>query len=608
MKEVEQILERIGGFGGELSGAKLEEELNTRSRLLGKKQSGFSVNSEEYKEYGRQRELVETALKMLRDKARAESALVPVKEEKEEIKETKDQKKQPGETDYVENMVQKWEDEYTKALKQKDAETLKKIYGEVSRYAEAGNAQAINMLGILALLEKKNKGKVVRLFYEAGEAGFSTAKRNLSYIRAQGILCKKNLEKARTLIEEAAEEGNTGSMYHLALEKLWVTRVYEYDFIDRRKAYLLLKQYIQNKAPLDMKDDEQRHALYLYYKTGYELELDMDKEDVAEPLTLLLKHPGKYTEEAKGLQGAKQLLSGDYDEAIQAYLEHQTVDSIKAIEHIFFNKDFAKNRERQRQLDKILENLRDEKNIDKNIRAELYEWYGWRYEYGKAKLEEKAMALWCYYMQSVLSGKKLPKLQEMIEKAKNQMDTVLLEEVIEKGAYDMCFEAGLIYRRRRVYDKALAHYRMAYEYAEASSIRELAKKNFEILKRKVDRQRRDMEECEAVYRQFTAAGLGRKLEAFRKMQSMVYRGKYHQDCNTYACLRVAQIVETDAYIQDCLKGDDAYTPAKILWLYQQTENGDFEEGIRKLYEIYSQGLYGEKKDMEKADYYKSLLA
>lgn len=608
MKEVKKILEQIGDFGGELSGAKLEEELNTRSRLLGKKQSAFSINSEEYKEYGRQRELVETVLKMLRDKARAESALVPVKEEKEEIRDNNNPKKQSEETDYVENMVQKWEDEYTKALKQKDTETLKKIYCEVSRYAEAGNAQAINMLGILALLEKKNKGKVVRLFYEAGEAGFSTAKRNLSYIRAQGILCKKNLERARTLIEEAAEEGNTGSMYHLALEKLLINRVYEYSYMDREKAYDLLKRYIQNKATLDMEDDEQRHALYLCYKTGYELKLDMDKEDVAEPLSLLLKHPGKYTEEAKGLQGAKQFLVGDYDEAIQSYLEHQTVDSIKAIEHIFFNKDFAKNRERQRQLDKVLENLRDEETTDKDVRIELYDWYGWRYEYGKAKLLEKAMAFWCYYKQSVLLGKDVEKFRSMIEQAKKQMDTVFLEEVIEKGAYDVSVDAGFIYRRRRVYDKALAHYRMAYEYAENPSVRERAKNNFEILKRKVDRQRIDMEECEPVYRQFMAAGLGPKLEAFRKMQYMIYRGKYPQDRNTYACLRVAQIVETDAYIQDCLKGDDAYTPAKILWLYQQTEDGDLEEGVRKLYEIYSQGLYGEKKDMEKADYYRSLLA
>lgn len=602
MLEMEKILLQIEDFPLDLSGNELEEELNKRSRLLGKKQSNFSANSEEYKEYGRQRELVETALKMLRDKAKEKSALVPVKEE------AMAPQKQPKEAHYVENMVKVWEEEYSKALWRNDIKTLQDIYSQVSRYAEAGNAQATNMLGILTLLEKKNKAKVLRFFNKAGEDGFATAKRNLSYLIAQGNLCKKNLGKARALIEQAAEEGNNGSMYHLALEKLQVTRVYEYDFIDRKKAYSLLKQYIQNIAPLDIKDDEQRRALYLCYKTGYELKLDMEKEGVAEPLNLLLKHPGKYTEEVKGLQGAKQLMCGNYDEAIQSYLEHQTVDSIKALEQIFFRKDFEKNRERQRKLDKDLETLRDEESTDKDIRIELYDWYGWRYEYGKAKLQEKAMAFWCYYMQFVLSGKQPSKLQEMTETAKSQKDTVLLEEVIEKGAYDMCFEAGLIYRKRHAYDKALAHYRMAYEYAENSSTRELAKNNFEILKKKVDRQRRDIEECEPVYRQFMAVGLGNKLETFRKMQSMVYRGKNYQDCNTYACLRVAQIVETDTYIQDCLKDNEAYTPAKILWLYQQTEKGDLEEGVCKLYEIYSKGLYGQAKNQEKADYYKSLLA
>ena len=52
MQEVEKILFQIEDFPLDLSGNELEEELNQRSRLLGKKQSGFSVNSEEYKEYG----------------------------------------------------------------------------------------------------------------------------------------------------------------------------------------------------------------------------------------------------------------------------------------------------------------------------------------------------------------------------------------------------------------------------------------------------------------------------------------------------------------------------------------------------------------------------
>jgi hypothetical protein len=218
------------------------------------------------------------------------------------------------------------------------------------------------------------------------------------------------------------------------------------------------------------------------------------------------------------------------------------------------------------------------------------------------------MAFWCYYQQSILLGKYIESYKSMLEQAKNQMNIVFLEEAVDKGVYDVSVDAGFIYRKRRIYDKALAHYRMAYEYAEVSSVRERAKNNFEILKRKVDRQKIDMEECEPVYRKFMAGGLGNKLELFNKMESMIYRGKYNQDCNTYACLRVAQIVETDVYIQDCLKDNNVYKPGRIIWLYQQTENGDFEEGISKLQEIYSKGLYGEKKDLEKADYYKSLLA
>ena len=603
MMEVEKILEQLEDFPKGLSRKEMENELNQRSRLLGIKQRDFSMNSEEYKEYGRQRDLVEKALKILRDKAKEESALVALKEPKEDG--TLVKKK----TGYEESMVEEWENGYKNALKEKDEFTLQKIYGEVSRYAERGNAQAINMLAVFAHLEQKNKAKVVRLFYEAGKAGFSTAKRNLSLIKTRGVLCKKNVDMARELLEESASEGNAKSILDLALEHLGVRRDLDYIFTDRKKAYSFLKQYLQKVAPLDMKNNDHRQALYLLYKTGYELEMDMAAERSIEPLKLLFQYPGKYTEEAKGLEGVKLSLSGDYERAIQTYLEHQTLDSIKALKGIFFNQDFASNRERQRQLDKELENLRDDENINKDIRIELYGWYGWRYEYGKAKLEERSKAFWCYYMQYLLSGTKSPKLQEMMEKALDQMDSVLLEEVIEQGAYDLSVDAGFIYRRRRIYDKALAHYRMAYEYAEDFSVRERAKKNFEILKRKVDRQQKDMAECEPVYRQFMATGLGKKLDSFKKMQSMIYRGKNNQDCNTYACLRVAQIVETDAYIQDCLKNEDAlFSNEKILWLYQQTEDGDFEEGIQKLYEIYSKGLYGKAKNTEKADYYKNLLA
>ena len=594
MQEVEKILFQIEDFPLDLSGNELEEELNQRSRLLGKKQSGFSVNSEEYKEYGKQRELVDLALKRLRDMAKENSALVP---SKAEVKPK----------DEMASMVEEWENSYIQALKNRDIATMQRIYRQVSKYAETGNGQATNMLAIFSFYEKNNKNKPIRLFQESVEQGFLTGKRNLAYLTAKGYLRKKDLYSARALIEEAANEKHSTSMYQLALELLHITNFYEYEYTDRKKAYSLLKEYIQKEAPLDMENEIHRRVLYLCYKTGYELKLDMCKESVAAQLQLLIKYPGKYTTEAKGLEGAKSENAGDYDEAIQTYLEHQTVDGIKAIETIFFKADFAQNRDRQRQLDKVLENLRDQESTDKNIRIELYNWYGWRYENGKAKLAEKDMAFWCYYKKSVLLGKRTDKYQEMLDEAKRKKDIGLFEDVIAKGAYDICFDAGFLYRKRRIYDKALANYRMAYEYGEEAEVRELAKTNFEILKKKVDRQRRDGEECEPVYRKFMAAGLSNKLELFKKMQSMIYRGKNNEDCNTYACLKVAEIVENDTYIQDCLKGVDEYSERRILWLYQQTEHGDFEEGISKLYEIYTKGLYGEKIDKKKADYYKILL-
>ena len=109
MQEVEKIIEELEDFPKGLNKTDLETELNQRSRLLGKKQSGFSVNSEEYKEYGRQRELVDLALKRLRDMAKENSALVP---SKAEVKPK----------DEVASMVEEWENSYSQALKNRDIE------------------------------------------------------------------------------------------------------------------------------------------------------------------------------------------------------------------------------------------------------------------------------------------------------------------------------------------------------------------------------------------------------------------------------------------------------------------------------------------------------
>ena len=578
---MEEILEQIEGFSKNLPQETWMAELKKQSREIGKRQNRIYRDSEEYNNLDKQRELIDAALGILHEKALAESGLVPLgtlksQKEKIEVEEIEEQEIVEEVEDISVTDAEAWLERYKKA----DKEAKQKMYREVSILAEKGDRNALVLLAMTYRKNQHDKLKQVqsiRLLKKAAEYKSPTACEFLYQSYLSGVDTIPNAEAANTYLEKASMLGN---------KKLHLQFIESIEKLEQK--YEEYKKYIVKYVPLNMNEEADTEVLYKVYSLGYDLDKNMDKENIPEKLDKLLMVE-KYTKKAKKLKGKHLKKQGNYEEFVQINLE-SGLEGIQEIENIFFDKYFEEHRELQVTLDRILEKKAVDLNTDDNIRAELNYWYGNRYELGKDKIKSEVQAFIHYSKAANLNSSYKEKVNQLLLNAKQKKNVIFLKELIDEGCYDVAEILGDIYENKREYDKALIYYRECYERGLDKAARERCSEKYGNLDRRLRERKIFVDECDEVYVYCSGTNIGRKKESFEKLRQMAAKGNY------YAGMRYAQIAEKDFYLKENAIN---FPNQKELYeyYYRAASNGE-EEAILKMIEIYSKGLLGKSRSYE----------
>lgn len=576
MTKLEDILKQIEDFPQAVPQQELAAELKKKSREIGKRQGGISPSSEEYGKLDKQRELIDGAIKMLHEKAIEESGLVPAGT-------TQNQKQD----EITREEMERWYNKYQKAEK----ENRQRMYREVSMRAENGDRNAVVLLAMTYSRTEENnlnQFQYIRLLKKAAEMKSPVACQMLyeAYITGNGVI--KNTEKSKKYLKEVIRYGNKEMhlKYAQALKNGNEIEGYEKNI---EQAYEEYKAYILRFGPLDMDKDEDRKILYDCYWCGYSLGKHMDKENIPQKLELLMDGRS-YAKEAAQMKGMYFRKQGKYEDAVQLYLA-SGVDGIKEIEKLFFENYFTERRELQTKLDIVLKKMTKDSSVDDDIRAELYFWYGERYEEGNGVVQDNLEAFICYYKANELNSNYGVNMETMLENAVQMKDISFLKDAFEEGCNDVAEALGNWYQEKGIYEKALFYYKEGYEKGIDESARDICRKKYTKLQKKINQRNTYIEECEAVYIHCNTKNVGRKKESFERMRLMAKKG------NTYACLRVAQVAERDGY----LKENAIYLPTEeeIFQFYLKAAEAEEGEAVIRMVEIYRDGLLGQKKDSKK---------
>lgn len=589
MEEIKDILKQIDDFPQEIPQEEILFELKARSRDIGKKQGRITPSSEEYQSLNRQRELIDKAVKILQQIEREHSGLVVAGTSEKQKKQEKDLKQPTFEKDELYLQCKNFEKEYKKALEYNDIKAMQEIYRKVSVLAEEGKEVARCLLSSFYVWEEKAKSKVVRMLKHAAFQGKEPiAYRLLAHHYAKGEIVKENKEKAREYLDEAVRLGEKKAKYIRAYNLTGESSLYQYQ-VDKKRAFEEYKEYILRYTPLNMKDLQERNVLYSCYKYGKELGIQVSK-CVPESLDRLLENEGEYSLEAGLLKGDILAQKEDYEEAIQCYL-NAGVEGIYAIEELFFTDYFMENRQLQTKLDWVLEHKLEDNNAEDDIKAELYHWYGNRYEFGREKIQNNAKAYVYYVKAAELSSKYKNKSEDMLKRAQKEKDIMFLKAVIEEDCYTVAEMLGDLYQEKKMYEKALLYYNEGYENGNDRIQREICSKKYIELEQKRKKRELYVEESEPLYAACETTYVGKKIDAYKKLCSMAKKGNY------YAMMRAAQVSETDTFIQ----ANEEYqlSDEQIFCYYLTAANEGEDVAIQRMVEIYTNGEYGQPKSDKK---------
>lgn len=591
MEKLENILKQIEDFPMDILPEMRMKKLQDMGRDIGKKQGNIPPSSEKYKKLEQQRELIDSAIKILREKELAESGLLPkgtlekqAEEEQREGQQPKEQQIEEQNEISVEEM-ERWYNKYQKAEK----ENRQRMYREVSLRAEQGDRSALILLAMTYIRNRKNKlSRVqgIRLLRKAAEMNSLTACELLYEIYTKEGEEVLNPEAADIYLEKGMSLGN---------KKLYIK--YFEDSKRAKQAYDGYKNYILRYTPLNMDVEEDRTALARCYILGYALGKNMDKEGIPEKVEKVIDCKDSFSKLAALAKGEDLEKQGKYENAVELYLEYGGFEGIKKITEIFFNTYFEERRKTQLTLNSVLENRAEDISLDRDSRELLYTWYGERYELGKGVTQDKKTAFIYYskvddlYEGKVHGNEGKRRMDAMLKNAVAQGDKDFLKEIFEEGFSDIGEALGDYYMKLKNYEEAFFYYKKGYDGGIDENIRNRCKKKYTDYQKKQEQRNAYIEECEAAYVYCNTTNIGRKKESFERMRLMAKKG------NTYACLRVAQIAEKDAY----LKENAIYFPSEkeIFQFYREAAMAGEGEAISRMIEIYRDGVLGQVKNINK---------
>ncbi|MBR5508437.1 MAG: SEL1-like repeat protein [Lachnospiraceae bacterium] len=619
MTEFEKILKQLKIFieeAGYEEASSLEtmpekemsDLLRRFKREIKRRENAYSPNSAEYKSLSEQRKLAEQAEKLLRDKAKEESGLTLAEEEEETEHESrktveeehisiyrmKRDKEEDSDRDKIKKDLDDKYELYMKARRENDVASMQKIYKQVAELQEKSPAY-INLLAIFENMHKGNYRRTVHLFEYAVQMGNAAAALNLANFYQKGTMVLKNLEKAREYLDLAVKRENINAMHQKALE-LGCSDVNGFAYEKNKEAaFLLLKKYIEMKTPLDMTSRRDRQALYFCYLWGARSGYDMEREPAAEPWRRLLEVEGSYSKKALKIPAIILQGQGRYEEAVQVLLDAGTESAMEELEELFFHEYFTSRPQLQQNLENYLLQMRDSDETVPEVREELYEWYGWRYETGKDMIKDTAIAYAYYGRAAALGGweKYQNYRNRILKKLEPDEKIVFFKNVLSQGYYDVAKEIAELYENNYQFENAKEFYHQGSEYAADRMVKQQCREGYARCKERLDKRQAQIEAATPSYHQCNTGLIGQKKDGFVRLREMAKQG------NTYAALRFAQIAEQDSYLKDTM--NNFPSPAEIFNCYKNAAEAGEWEAISRMAEIYEYGQLGQRRDQAMAE-------
>ncbi len=596
LQELKEVLKEAGyeeaGSLMTMSEEKLDELFRRFKRDVRKRERTYSPNSNEYKSLNEQRVLVERIEKILRAQAMENSGLML---SGSAIVETP-----RGNT---QNLSQQLE-AYKLAKRRNDIPLMQKLYRDVAQKAEQ-NPEYLHLLACFEEVEQKSKERTRRLYDKAARSGNAKVAWELAKKSREEILLTSDMEK--TYKELAVEKGHKEAVLEKARAQAGIIKDRCYTQ-DTRAAYLLFRKYLMSRSFVRMDNEDDRQALFYYYKLGDENRYDMLKESVTIPLRALIENPGSYTRAAQELEGHIYANSGRVDEAIELLLSAGTEGATEEIEAIFFSDYYNKNPKEQELLENHLENMLYKEDTIPEVREELFEWYGWRYETGRKMICDEAIA-YAYYGKAASMGgwKKYENYRRRILGKRNRNEKIVFFEKVldyefKDGSHytDVYLDLAKLYEEKNMYEKARDIYSEGSRYANTSNVRQQCQIEHKRCDDKFTKRQIYIVEAQDSYNQCHTSLIGQKRGGFERLRDMAKHG------NTYAALRFAQVAEQEGYLKDSMR-ENFPSQEEIFQCYKDAAEAGEREAIGRMVDILEYGQLGQRKDTVAAERWRGRL-
>ncbi len=357
-----------------------------------------------------------------------EDALVELKEElqkRHECQKTQEQKRASGlvafreeekkpeteavfekDKDEILEDLERLENAYKEALETGDKARCKQIYTEVSKKAEAGDGAYSNFLGLLYHTydyDGRFNAKAIRLFKEGAKQGWVGAICNLAIAYKKGKIINANPRKATEYLQQAAEM-NAPRAYAMLTDDC----ITEAEDSGRKEDYAKASELAKKTFELsgaDYTDKKYRKYYYRYVKYGMRGEvIQKSGEKIAELLSPLMEAAEVWVNECNELIAEAYLAEKKYNQAVGIYLK-MGEKGIDYIQQTFPKMPADQNREK---LEIMLENMaNNEAEYDAETRGKIFCWFGQRYLEGTDVIQDDVKAYIYFCRARRLADKKV---------------------------------------------------------------------------------------------------------------------------------------------------------------------------------------------------------
>ena len=572
----------------------LTELLRRVSREVKRREGVYSPNSLEYKSLSEHRKLIEQIQKHLRDAEKENSGLTLPETQREASDDTTGCEEEK----VLEDIRCKYQ-MFLEAKENGDTQVMQRCYKCIADMAKE-HLLALNALSIIEM-RNGNDRRGISLCRKLCEKGHARAATRLSIYLKYGVKMEKDVQKAREYLDLAVERADERAIMYKGLDLAGGLEscIYEKNY---EEAFQVVKQYLENKASLDMTSKFDRCALYYYYYAGAKSGHDMEKEALGYSWKSLIEVEGISAERAMELTGIILEGQGRYEELVQAYLDEGTETAIEKVEELFFHEYFVSRPALRQKLEHYLTQLRDSEDTEPNVRAKLNDWYGWRYETGKDLIEDAATAYAYYGKAAAITGSWSGREKfrnRVLEKLNDKEKIVFLKNVMSEGYLDVAGEIAGLYEEAFLNEEAKEYYRQGAQYATDSKVKKQCMEGYARCKARIDRRRVQIEEAAPSYNQCSRGLVGQKRDGFLRLLDLAKKG------NTYAALRFAQTAEQDSYLQDVIT--EFPSENEIFAYYVKAAEAGEHEAMSRLADIYEYGQLGQRKDMSAAQKWRKKL-